>query len=213
MLAYILDMDGVILHSNALHAEAWRLYLSRYQVPADSMMERMHGKRNDEIVRGLFGPHLTEQEVFAHGAAKEALYREMMRPQLAGQLVAGLIPFLERNATRPLAVASNAEPANLDFVLDEGGLRKYFKVVMDGHQVEHPKPSPEIYLKVARMLDVPPSHCVVFEDSSTGIAAAQRAGMHTVAVSTTDAVLPPTSYAMKDFADRGLDQFLRGLEV
>ena len=128
MFAYILDMDGVIIHSNPLHAEVWRLYLSRYEVPADSMMERMHGKRNDQIVRALFGPHLTEQEVFAHGAAKEALYRELMRPQLAGHLVAGLVPFLERHATRPLAVASNAERANLDFVLDEGGLRRFFPV-------------------------------------------------------------------------------------
>ncbi|MBL8229952.1 MAG: HAD-IA family hydrolase, partial [Bryobacterales bacterium] len=160
MRALILDMDGVLIDSNELHAEAWHLYLSHHKVPADGMMERMHGKRNDQIVRDLFGSELSEEEVFAHGAAKEELYRQMMRPQIERHLVAGLRGFLERHGSKPLGVASNAEPANVDFVLEEGGLRKYFQAVVNGHQVERPKPDPEIYLRVAQLLGVAPAECV-----------------------------------------------------
>ena len=70
--ALVLDMDGVLIDSNPLHAQAWLQYLSQYEKAADSMLERMHGKRNDQIVRELFGEDLSEDEVFAHGAAEGA---------------------------------------------------------------------------------------------------------------------------------------------
>lgn len=211
MRALILDMDGVLIDSNTLHAEAWRIYLSRFGTPADGMMERMHGKRNDQIVRDLFGASLSDEEVFAHGAAKEELYRQMMRPQLEKHLVSGLRAFLKRYETKPLGVASNAEPANVNFVLDEGGLRSFFRAVVDGHQVEHPKPHPEIYLRVAQLLEVKPSECVIFEDSATGIQAAKAAGARVVAVRTTSAELPETDFSITDFSDPQIDPWLRGL--
>ncbi|MCS7024551.1 MAG: beta-phosphoglucomutase family hydrolase [Bryobacteraceae bacterium] len=209
--ALIFDMDGVVIDSNDLHAEAWRLYLSQHNLPADGMMERMHGKRNDEIVRDLFGSQLSDQEVFNHGASKEELYRQMMKPQLGRRLVRGVRDFLERHKAELLGLASNAEPANVDFVLDEAGLRKYFRVVVHGHEVKHPKPDPEIYLRVAKFLGVPPRDCVVFEDSAAGIEAAKAAGARVVAVRTTAASLPETDFTIRDFADPELDPWLRAL--
>ncbi len=207
----IFDMDGVLIDSNPLHADAWSVYLSQYGISADSILERMHGKRNDQIVRDLFGPKLTEAEVSAHGSAKEALYRQRMRPYLEQSLVPGVRRFLERYKDTPLAVASNAEPANVDFVLDEASLRPYFKAVVHGHQVRNPKPSPDIYLLAAGLLGVSPSRCVVFEDSTPGIEAAKSAGCRVVAVRTTDAELPETDHAIRDFTGPELDTWLSGL--
>jgi HAD superfamily hydrolase (TIGR01509 family) len=203
-------MDGVIIDSHALHEQAWRLYLSQHDLPADSMWEHMHGKRNDQIVRAVFGSHLSDVEVFRHGAGKESLYRALMQPRLMEHLVPGVRFFLERHKQRLLAVASNAEPANVDFVLDGAGLRHYFRAVVDGHQVRQPKPDPEIYIKTARLLGVDPSDCVVFEDSPGGIQSAQSAGARVVAVKTTPAELPSTDYEIRDFRDSGLEQWLRG---
>jgi beta-phosphoglucomutase family hydrolase len=211
-LAYILDMDGVLIDSNPLHAVAWRQYLSRFGLSADTVMERMHGKRNDQIVRGLFGRGLSDHEVFGHGAAKEALYRELMRPHVAERLLPGVADFLRRNQGRPMGVASNAEPANLDFVLDESGLRRYFQAVMDGHQVTHPKPDPEIYLAVAARLGVAPADCVIFEDSPAGLEAGRAAGARIVAVRSTDAELPPADLEIRDFLDPQLEPWLCHIE-
>jgi beta-phosphoglucomutase family hydrolase len=211
-LAYILDMDGVLIDSNPLHAIAWRQYLSRFGLSADTVMERMHGKRNDQIVRGLFGRELSDQEVFGHGAAKEALYRELMRPHVAEKLLPGVADFLRRNQGRPMGVASNAEPANLDFVLDESGLRRYFQAVMDGHKVTHPKPDPEIYLAVAARLGVAPADCVIFEDSPAGLEAGRAAGARIVAVRSTGAELPPADFEIRDFRDPQLEPWLCHIE-
>ncbi|MBL8178215.1 MAG: HAD-IA family hydrolase [Bryobacterales bacterium] len=206
--AFILDMDGVLIDSNPLHAQAWLLYLSQYGKAADSMLERMHGKRNDQIVRGLFGEDLSEEEVFAHGAAKEALYRELMKPHVKEKLIPGVAGFLERHKAKPLGVASNAEPANVAFVLDEGGLRPYFSAVVDGHMVERPKPDPQIYVRTMAQLGVGAGECVIFEDSATGIAAARGAGARVVAVRSTEAWLPPTDFSIRDFGDPELERWL-----
>jgi beta-phosphoglucomutase len=209
--AFILDMDGVLVDSNPLHAHAWRVYLLQHGISADSILEQMHGKRNDQIVRTLFGRQLTDAEVFTHGAAKEQLYRKLMRPQLQSHLLPGLVPFLERHRQRLMGVASNAEPANIDFVLDEGKLRPFFPVAVAGNRVRNPKPDPEIYLLAASLLGVSPADCVVFEDSPTGIEAAKSAGARVVGVESTPAVLPDTDFRIRDFTDPGLDEWLAGL--
>jgi HAD superfamily hydrolase (TIGR01509 family) len=209
MKALILDMDGVVVDSNPLHASIWRDYLTEHGLYRNGIMQWMHGKRNDQIVREVFGPSLSDAEVFAHGAAKEARYREQMRPQLEKHLVPGLRAFLDRWRHVPMGVGSNAEPANVEFVLEAAGLRPYFRAVVDGHQVTHPKPHPEIYLRVAELLGVSPKDCVIFEDSPGGIRAAREAGAKVVAVKTVPgAVLPETDYQVENFADPGLDNWL-----
>jgi beta-phosphoglucomutase family hydrolase len=208
-LALILDMDGVIINSNPWHRKAWAEYNRRFGIETDeAMLQRMYGKRNDDIVRDFFGAHLTDEQVHAHGAAKEQLYREMIRPVVNEALVPGVREFLERHRHLPIGVATNAERANVDFVLDEAHLRPYFRVVVDGHQVPNPKPYPDIYLRAAERLGTAPRDCVVFEDSFTGIEAARAAGMAVVGVTSTHDELPGVDLAIRDFHSPKLELWL-----
>jgi beta-phosphoglucomutase family hydrolase len=208
-LALILDMDGVIIDSNPVHREVWAAYNRRFGIETDeAMQQRMYGRRNDDIVRDFFGGHLTLAEVRAHGAAKERLYRETIGPVLNEALVPGLREFLERHCHQPLGVATNAEPENVEFLLDTARLRPYFRAVVDGHQVAHPKPHPDIYLQAAELLDTLPQDCVVFEDSFTGIEAARAAGMAVVGVGTTHDKLPGVDLEIRDFTSPALEPWL-----
>lgn len=202
-------MDGVIVDSNPLHRLVWEEYNRRHGLETtEAMQQRMYGKRNDDIVRDFYGDRLSDEEVFSHGAAKEALYREMLKPLINRALVPGLREFLQRHARVPKAVATNAEPANLNFVLDETGLRQYFQAAIDGHQVKNPKPHPEVFLRAADALGVPPEYCVVFEDSHTGVQAGLAAAMRVVGVSTTHAELPGISLSIPDFHSPELERWL-----
>jgi beta-phosphoglucomutase family hydrolase len=208
--ALLFDMDGVIVDSNPLHRVVWAEYNRRYGVETtDEMQHRMYGKRNDEIVRDFFGPELTDAEVFRRGAEKEALYRERLLLQIATCLVPGVRAFLERHRELPAAVATNAEPANLEFVLRETGLGQYFRAAVDGHKVKRPKPAPDLYLRAAELLRVAPESCIVFEDSGTGVRAGLAAGMRVVGVTTTHEELPGTSLLIRDFNDPALEPWLR----
>ena len=203
-------MDGVLIDSNPAHRLAWQAYNRRFGIDTgEEMQQRIFGRRNDEIVRDFFGSGLSEDEVAAHGAAKERLYREMIAPGVERALVPGIREFLARYSALPLGLATNAEAANVDFLLDAAALRPFFRAVVHGHQVRRPKPDPEIYLRTAGLLGVEPRHCVVFEDSYSGVAAARAAGMRTVGVTTTHRELPGVALHIRDFHDSELEIWLR----
>jgi beta-phosphoglucomutase len=205
----IFDMDGVLVDSNPVHREAWEAFNLRYGLETtDEMHRRMYGKRNDQIVRDFFGDSLTPEEVAARGAAKEQLYRDMIGGRLEEILVPGIREFLERYEAIPKAIATNAEPANVDFLLDHADLRRYFQVVVDGHQVTHPKPSPEIYLRAAEQLGAAPRDCIVLEDSYSGVEAARAAGMRIIGVRTTHDNLPGTTITVDNFVSGELAVWL-----
>ena len=207
--AFIFDMDGVIVDSNPHHRVAWEAFNRRYGIETtEEMHRRMYGRRNDEIVRDFFGESLSSDEVAARGFAKEALYREMVADRVETMLLPGLRDFIERYPHIPKAIASNAEPANVDFLLDRAGLRSYFKVTVDGHQVEHPKPFPDIYLRAAALLGVGPANCVVFEDSYSGVEAGLAAGMPVVGLATTHDNLPGTRLTIDNFTSGELEEWL-----
>jgi HAD superfamily hydrolase (TIGR01509 family) len=172
------------------------------------MHHHMYGKRNDAIIRDFLGHHLTDDEVRFHGAAKEQLYRELMLPRVDAALVLGLRDFLGRHHDMLMAVASNANGENVRFVLDEAKLGSFFRVTVNGGDVERGKPFPDVFLKAAELVGVSPDECVVFEDSTTGVEAGLSAGMRVVGLATTHGELPGVSLLIKDFADPTLEQWL-----
>jgi beta-phosphoglucomutase family hydrolase len=209
-LALIFDMDGVIVDSNPAHREAWERFNLQYGLQTTEEMHlRMYGRRNDQIVRDYFGDHLSDEEVAARGRAKEALYREMIADRVEEMLVPGLRAFLNRFRDLPMAVASNAEPENVDFLLDRAGLRRYFQAVVDGHQVSNPKPHPDVYLLAAQLLGVPPVNCIVFEDSPSGTIAGAAAGMRVIGLRTTYVNLPEVVLTVDNFMSGELNEWVQ----
>ena len=70
-------------------------------------------------------------------------------------------------------------------VLKLNNLRRLFSAVVTSSEVEHGKPAPDIFLRSAELLRVPPESCWVIEDSKPGIAAGLAAGMQVIAIANT----------------------------
>jgi beta-phosphoglucomutase len=207
-LALIFDLDGVIVNSMPVHERAWRQYLGSVGIDAGDIPSRMHGRRNDEIVRDFVGDDVDLDTILAHGAAKERLFRDLLRSDLSQHLVPGIEKWLDHISGAPIALATNAERANIDFVLDGVvGLRRHFDVIVDGSQVARPKPAPDVYLRAAELLNIPPRNCVVFEDSPVGVAAARTAGMRVVGV-LTHSSLSGVPFSVTNFLNPELDSWL-----
>ncbi len=207
-LALIFDLDGVIVDSMPVHELAWRRYLESLGFDGGDIPSRMHGRRNDEIVRDFLGDAIDHETVLAHGAAKERVFRDMLRERLRENLVPGIAEWLDQVEGAPMALATNAERANIDFTLDGAGLRRYFDVIVDGSQVSRPKPAPDLYLRAAELLDIAPRNCIVFEDSPVGVAAAVAAGMRVVGVRTHPSPLDGILLSVANFLDPQLDAWL-----
>jgi HAD superfamily hydrolase (TIGR01509 family) len=82
----------------------------------------------------------------------------------------------------PLALASSSSLRLILAVLDRFGITPRFGAVVSGESVAKPKPAPDIFLKAAAELGVPPSACVVLEDSIAGATAGRAAEMAVIAV-------------------------------
>jgi len=192
-----------------LHTLAWERYLAGLGIRVENLEQRMHGKRNSELVRDLIDAHLPDDVIFHHGAEKERLFREMMIADgLVQYEIPGVSEFLARHREVPKAVASNAELQNIDFVLDRFALREYFPVTVNGMQVARPKPFPDVYIEAARRLNMPPQQCIVFEDSPTGVTAGAAAGMRVVGVETTPTTFQGIALKIKDFLDPALEPWI-----
>ncbi len=209
-LAMVFDMDGVLVHSMPLHVTAWEQYLHGLGVDVTDLEQRMHGKRNTELVWDFLGQSVPEEIALQHGAAKERLFRELMSADPSQDFtIAGVDRFLQRYADVPKAIGSNAESENIEFILDRFGLRRYFPITVNGLMVDRPKPFPDIYLKCAEKLGIAPANCIVFEDSPTGANAGLAAGMRVVGVETTPTVFSGVDLQVNDFEDPRLEQWLR----
>ena len=74
-----------------------------------------------------------------------------------------------------------------------------FDTICTSCEVKKGKPSPDVYLQVAKQLDVEPSSCLVFEDVPMGILAGKNAGMRVCAVD--DWFSRPQDEKKRQFAD------------
>ncbi len=103
-------------------------------------------------------------------------YRRIFRPEVPGILARLQDMGLE------LALASSTRMSIIERVLNENGIRDYFKTIVSGTQFKRSKPDPEIYHYTAAQLGLPEADCLAVEDSALGITAASRAGMKIAAL-------------------------------
>ncbi|MBK7651931.1 MAG: HAD family phosphatase [Flammeovirgaceae bacterium] len=202
--AVIFDMDGVLVDTNPYHKISLKQFCTRhgYELNEEDLNNKIYGRTNNEWIRNLFGS-LPKERILELGEEKEALFRSIYKDVI--EPLAGLDELLKRltHASIPIAIGSSAPRSNVDFVLESTRLKKYFNIILDQSHVEHGKPDPEIYLKVADRLGFEPKHCIVFEDSLSGVEAAQRAGAKVVGVTTTHnrKELAHTDFVIPDFTD------------
>ena len=179
-------MDGTMVDNMMIHHRIWQKKLKELglDMTMEDVKEKVHGV-NIEILKRLFGDRFTPEERTQISNDKEAAYRSYFKPRL--KLVNGLPELLESlyRIDIPMAVGTAAPGQNTDFVLDHLNLRKYFRTVLHAGDVQRGKPHPEIFLKAASSLGLPPEECLVFEDSVTGAATAARAGCPVIIITTT----------------------------
>jgi len=183
--AVIFDMDGVIIDSEPLHYKVFKEYLqSKWELSiSDEEYSTFIGTTNHHMYSVLKEKYNLTAEVTALVEEYEEkciaflLASKMEKPILG---VDALVKNLYQNNIR-LALASSSPKKNINLVLEMFGLHPYFEVVVSGQEVVNSKPSPDIFLRAAKLLDLSPEECLVFEDSGNGVVAAKEAGMKCIA--------------------------------
>lgn len=174
----LFDVDGVILDTECLYSRFWMEACHFYGFPmtkAQSLQMRSLNKTaGQEKLRALFGP-----------AADYTTIRQK-RIELMDAFVEkegvtakpGIYTLLDALDERgiPCAITSSSPQQRLESYLTPLNLYHRFVKVISGYDVPRGKPEPDIYLRGAAELGLPPETCLALEDSPAGILSAYRAG-------------------------------------
>jgi HAD superfamily hydrolase (TIGR01509 family) len=203
--AVIFDMDGVICHTNPYHSEAFRVFFGKRGLePTEEEFEKhMYGKSNKYIFSHFLGREFIGQEFTDLENEKEGLFREIYASKVATlPRFSAFLHELKKEDFRT-GVATSAPRANLDLIMGTLQFSTHMESILASENVSNHKPDPEVYLTSAKLLDVSPANCLVFEDSFSGVSAAINAGMKVVGVlsSHPKEQLPPCQLYINDYTE------------
>ncbi len=184
--AVLFDMDGVLLDSEEYICRAGvRMFLEKgYKVDPEVFME-FTGMGENRYLGGVAEKYGIPFDLEKDKARTYEIYGEIVVGRL--QPFEGVVDFIEKCRSRglKLAVASSADPPKVEINLAEIGIpASTFGTVVTGLDIEHKKPSPDIFLKAAENLGVDATHCLVIEDAISGVAAGKAAGAKVLALTT-----------------------------
>jgi HAD superfamily hydrolase (TIGR01509 family) len=179
--AAIFDIDGTLIDSNDLHAEAWRQTFLRFGVDLPHAAIRAQvGKGGDNLMPAL----LPSELLAAHGEEIEeqrgALFKREYLPRVRPfPGVRALFEQLRQRGTR-IVLASSAkeeEVAHHTRLLDIGDL---LDAAVSADDAEHSKPCPDIFAAALDLLG--DNAAVVVGDTPYDMIAARRIDMPAVGV-------------------------------
>lgn len=182
----IFDMDGTLIDSERPLYEAFNKAVLELDLPQylDTYLSSV-GLREDlstELLKTKLGKDYEK--------VCKLWYEIMSHDKEVVTLKTGVKPVLDffTELKLPMAVATSSNTAHAEQRLAQADIKKYFRIVIGGDQVERPKPFPDIYKRTAELLKIKPKNCIAFEDSPAGTKSAIKSGCVTVQIPD---LLPP----------------------
>ena len=139
-----------------------------------------------EIVLEVGGVQVSDVEKRRLADLKNTWFNDFVERMLPEEIFAGAYTLIEKMKSSGLKVALASSSKNALTVIKRLQIETLFNVIVDGTMIKNTKPDPEIFLRAARLIEVLPDHCLVFEDAEAGVEAALAAGMKCVGVGVSD---------------------------
>lgn len=183
----IFDCDGTLVDSMPLHMRAWEYAIGRSKAIWDyEFFFSKKGMEEKEIVDLYNREFSASLDSAATVRTKHEYFRAHPKEFKPIDNVVKIV--WRYKDILPMAVASGSTRENVYLELETIGIRDLFKVILTADDEITPKPAPDIFLEAARLINIPPSLCQVFEDGDLGLEAARIAGMLATDVRCDDAI-------------------------
>tara|TARA_B100000795_G_scaffold159178_1_gene119649 strand:- start:11671 stop:12327 length:657 start_codon:yes stop_codon:yes gene_type:complete len=181
--AVLFDMDGVIVDTEPLHRKAYFLMFNDMDIDVtEAMYTGYTGQSTLNICKQLvtYFNITTPPETLV--AIKRKHFKYLFENDTSLQLLDGVLDLIKNyhNHGLTLVLASSASMPNINRIFKRFDLDQYFVAKLSGADLKESKPHPEIFIKAAEASGQPKKQCMVIEDSSNGIKAANQAGIFVV---------------------------------
>ena len=198
-------MDGVIVDTEPVHHFAYMQHFRDLNVDVSpEMYATFTGNSTKNIYERLKSIFNLPQDIPILVETKRNLFNDAFDRKKDLYLLEGvhnLIQDLHRNGIQ-LVLASSSANVTIDRIFKRFRLHQYFTHIVSGEDFPKSKPHPAIFLRAAELSNTPTENCVVIEDSTNGIKAANAAGIYCIAYNSVNSKLQDLS-----LADRVIQHF------
>ena len=182
LLALIFDVDGTIVDSVDLHAEAWRVAFERFgkNFPFDEI-RRQIGKGSDQLLPVFLSKQELDSLAEDLDEYRTALFKKEYLPRVQGfARVRELFQRL-KNDGKQIVLASSAKADELEAYKKIARIDDLIESETSSDDAEKSKPHPDIFqAALARLKDVAPENAIVIGDTPYDAQAASKANLKTV---------------------------------
>ena len=180
----LFDMDGVLVNSEEFICKAAvKMFEEKGIAVHEDDFLPFVGAGEDRYIGGVAEKYGISLDLKTAKKRTYEIYEEIIRGNM--ETLPGVQEFIKkcRDHTLKIALATSADKTKMEANMNVAGLSpSLFDAVVNGLDVERKKPYPDIYLKAALLLDIPPEDCLVVEDAVTGVSAAKAAGARCLAI-------------------------------
>jgi HAD superfamily hydrolase (TIGR01509 family) len=175
----LFDMDGTVVNTEPLHADAAMVVLADLGVKVDLLktIDQFYGMTDYVVLKALC-PQLSDEEIKQAILQKNIelikLLKKLNTKEKEKYITPGLFQFLDfiKKEKKKCAVVSASEDIIVLETLACFGIDTYMDLQMGRNQTVLTKPNPEPYLEAMKRLDTSHLETLIFEDSPTGIKSA-----------------------------------------
>ena len=190
--AVLCDLDGLLVDTEGLHYEAYKIMLADYGITLtlDMFVTSWLSGNQYGTKHYLREAGFTDEKVLSQARKRKSeLFCTLAKDRI--EMMPGARAFLEKAKAEGIgrAVGTGGHQREYEFIASEVGLNEVIEVFVGGDEVTHNKPAPDIFLKAAEKLGVAPKNCVVLENSDIGMKAGLNAGMRCMII--------PSKYTLK----------------
>lgn len=178
----IFDFNGTLYWDTPLHDLAFDIFLEKHGISltAAEKKEKIHGKTNNDIFKGIFERELSAAEIHEYTMEKETTYQNISRERNL-PLAPGAVDFIKYLRARGVkfTIATSSGVENVDFYFSHLKLHELFdrEKVIYNNGILRGKPHPDLFIEASKTLGLTPDELAVFEDSVSGIVAAEKTGI------------------------------------
>jgi beta-phosphoglucomutase len=197
--AVLFDFNGVIVKDELIHRELIdELLLAENLPPQGKEFWQVSVGRSDkaciyELLK-LRGRFVTDEYLGKLIAKKAIAYRQRLEQLETLPIYPEAIEFIQQmsDSGYKLAVVTGAIRSEVELVLEQAGIDRYFETIVSGDEIKQSKPDPEGYLLAVDRLNqlypdlgLLPAECIAIEDTFAGLQAVKAAGIQAVAIANT----------------------------
>ena len=200
--AFIFDLDGVIVDTAKYHFLAWQKLAQELGIEFtpehNEDLKGVSRVRSLDIILALGNIEASQEDKNKWLIQKNEDYLSYLVDMDESEILPGVLHVLEFIKEKNQLIALGSASKNARPILEKTGILPFFDAIVDGNDVSNAKPDPEVFLRVAQLLNVSNENAIVFEDSVAGIQAANIANMISVGIGDA-AILHEAKYNFKDF--------------